>query len=231
MTLRLVVCAIALSLLPLSAMQARADRFVALVVGNSQYEKADPLPNAQRDAAAVADRLRDLGFEVTEVFDGDAFTLNRAAERFVAQAKGADLALFYFAGHGIQLFDQNFPARAQCRSQPDFARRRSRSRPQPVHDHAALVGGGPPGAADRCLPEQSVSVRGDGAAGRSCPQGESGRQQARGRAGRQSRARARDHQRAGPSGAGRGDAVLLRGAARPGLVRWHRAEFVFRRSA
>jgi hypothetical protein len=106
MTLRLVACALALLLLPGS--QAHADRFVALVIGNSKYEKADPLPNAQRDAAAVADRLRDLGFEVTEVFDGDAFTLNRAAERFVAQAKGADLALFYFAGHGIQLFDQNF---------------------------------------------------------------------------------------------------------------------------
>jgi hypothetical protein len=108
MKLRLFACVIALAVLTLSAMQAHADRFVALVIGNSKYEKADPLPNAQRDAAAVADRLRDLGFEVTEVFDGDAFTLNRAAERFVAQAKGADLALFYFAGHGIQLFDQNF---------------------------------------------------------------------------------------------------------------------------
>lgn len=108
MKLRLVACALALSLLSMSALQARADRFVALVIGNSKYEKADPLPNAQRDAAAVADRLRELGFEVTEVFDGDAFTLNRAAERFVAQARGADLALFYFAGHGIQLFDQNF---------------------------------------------------------------------------------------------------------------------------
>jgi hypothetical protein len=108
MKLRLVACALALSLLSLSALQARADRFVALVIGNSKYEKAEPLPNAQRDAAAVADRLRELGFEVTEVFDGDAFTLNRAAERFVAQARGADLALFYFAGHGIQLFDQNF---------------------------------------------------------------------------------------------------------------------------
>ncbi len=108
MKLRLGACLIAVALLLMTAMQARADRFVALVIGNSKYEKADPLPNAQRDAAAVADRLRDLGFEVTEVFDGDAFTLNRAAERFVAQARGADLALFYFAGHGIQLFDQNF---------------------------------------------------------------------------------------------------------------------------
>lgn len=87
---------------------AAADRRVAFVVGNAKYEKVTPLRNAQRDAAAMADRLRDLGFEVTEVFDGDAFTLNRAAERFVAQANGADLSLFYFAGHGIQLFDKNF---------------------------------------------------------------------------------------------------------------------------
>jgi uncharacterized caspase-like protein len=108
MKLRLFACLIATAVVALTAVQAKADRFVALVIGNSKYEKADPLPNAQRDAAAVADRLRELGFEVTEVFDGDAFTLNRAAERFVAQARGADLALFYFAGHGIQLFDQNF---------------------------------------------------------------------------------------------------------------------------
>ena len=108
MTLRLFACALALLMLPVAAMQARAERLVALVIGNSKYEKAEPLPNAQRDAAAIADRLREAGFDVTEVFDGDAFTLNRAAERFVAQAKGADLALFYFAGHGIQLFDQNF---------------------------------------------------------------------------------------------------------------------------
>jgi uncharacterized caspase-like protein len=108
MKLRLVVCLLAIALASLGVAEARADRFVALVVGNSKYEKVSPLPNAQRDAAAVADRLRELGFDVTEVFDGDAFTLNRAAERFVSQARGADLALFYFAGHGIQLFDQNF---------------------------------------------------------------------------------------------------------------------------
>lgn len=108
MMMRLIACLIAIALVSMATAPARADRFVALVIGNSKYEKADPLPNAQRDAAAVADRLRELGFEVTEVFDGDAFTLNRAAERFVAQARGADLALFYFAGHGIQLFDQNF---------------------------------------------------------------------------------------------------------------------------
>ena len=100
--------AIALALMIATGPAAQAERRVALVVGNGKYEKVDPLRNAQRDAGAIADRLRDLGFEVTEVFDGDAFTLNRAADRFVSGARrGADLALFYFAGHGIQLFDRN----------------------------------------------------------------------------------------------------------------------------
>jgi hypothetical protein len=103
---RLLACVMAL--LACAVTPAFADRNIAFVVGNASYNKAEPLANAKRDAAAVADRLRDLGFEVTEVFDGDAFTLNRAADRFVTQARNADLALFYFAGHGIQLFDQNF---------------------------------------------------------------------------------------------------------------------------
>lgn len=83
-------------------------RKVALVVGNAAYEKVSALSNPKRDAADFADRLRDLGFEVTELFDGDRFSLDRMADRFVSSAKGADLALFYFAGHGVQLFDQNF---------------------------------------------------------------------------------------------------------------------------
>ncbi len=84
-----------------------AARNVALVIGNANY-KIGVLKNPKRDAAVIADRLKDLGFEVSEVFDGDAFSMNRAAANFLTAAKGADLALFYFAGHGIQLFDRNF---------------------------------------------------------------------------------------------------------------------------
>src|ERR1700738_2853196 len=98
------VALIVVSLVFMLASSATADKRVALVVGNAQYDKVAPLANPKRDAAVIADRLRDLGFEVAEVFDGDSFTLNRAAERFLQEAKGADLALFYFAGHGIQLF-------------------------------------------------------------------------------------------------------------------------------
>ncbi len=55
----------------------------------------------------MADRLRDQGFEVIEAFNADRFALGRARQRFLDAARGADLALFYFAGHGIQLFDRN----------------------------------------------------------------------------------------------------------------------------
>lgn len=82
-------------------------RQIALVVGIARYERVDALKNPVRDAAAIADRLRDQGFEVIEAFDADRFALERARQRFLADARGADLALFYFAGHGIQLFDRN----------------------------------------------------------------------------------------------------------------------------
>ena len=82
-------------------------RQIAFVAGTATYDKIGSLANPKRDAATVADRLRDLGFDVIEVFDADRFALKRASERFIADARNADLALFYFAGHGIQLFDRN----------------------------------------------------------------------------------------------------------------------------
>lgn len=97
---------LALLLLCLACGGAHA-RQVALVVGIARYEQVPSLKNPQRDAAAMADKLRDQGFEVIEAFDADRFALERARARFLAQARGADLALFYFAGHGIQLFDRN----------------------------------------------------------------------------------------------------------------------------
>jgi len=90
------------------AWPALADKRVAFVVGNARYEKLDALKNPKRDAAAIADRLKDLGFEVFELFDADAFAMGRAADAFLRAAQSADLALFYFAGHGVQLFDRNF---------------------------------------------------------------------------------------------------------------------------
>jgi hypothetical protein len=103
-----VIALLLLSLLQLGASPAIAEKRVAFVVGNARYDKLDVLKNPKRDAAVVADRLKDLGFEVFELFDADAFAMSRAAESFFRAARAADLALFYFAGHGVQLFDRNF---------------------------------------------------------------------------------------------------------------------------
>ena len=89
------------------ALGAAEARQVALVVGIARYDNVPALTNPGRDAAAIADRLRDQGFDVVEAFDADRFALERARRRFLSEARGADLALFYFAGHGIQLFDRN----------------------------------------------------------------------------------------------------------------------------
>src|SRR5262249_47778829 len=95
-------------LLQLVASPAMAEKRVAFVVGNARYDKLDVLKNPRRDAAVIADRLKDLGFEVFELFDADAFAMGRAAESFLRAVGAVDLALFYFAGHGVQLFDRNF---------------------------------------------------------------------------------------------------------------------------
>lgn len=98
-------CFLLLALAPVAPALARN---VALVIGNGHYDTLPELANPNRDAIAVAGRLQDLGFKVTPVFDASAADLNRAADRFVQAARGADLALVYFAGHGVQFFDRNF---------------------------------------------------------------------------------------------------------------------------
>lgn len=102
------VCALVVLLVGLVATcESAFARQVALVIGTARYDQLPSLLNPKRDAAAMADRLRDLGFEVIEAFDADRADIKRATDRFVVAARGADLALFYFAGHGVQLFDRN----------------------------------------------------------------------------------------------------------------------------
>src|SRR5262245_42938051 len=72
---------------------AASARQIVLVVGTAQYDKIGSLKNPKRDAATIADRFRDLGFEVTEAFDADGFALKRSSEHFLAEAGNADLAV------------------------------------------------------------------------------------------------------------------------------------------
>ncbi len=82
---------------------AEGGRRIALVVGNSVYERVASLPNPSRDAHLMTETLRAVGFEVTEILDADQRTLKQAMLSF-GQALRSDIeaSLFYYAGHGMQ---------------------------------------------------------------------------------------------------------------------------------
>jgi uncharacterized caspase-like protein len=100
---------------------ARADRRVAFVVGNGAYKNVQPLPNPPIDAKSMASVLRNVGFEVVE---GTNLTRDKMTERlleFGKKAQGADVALFFYAGHGIAISGTNYllPIDADIKSEMD----------------------------------------------------------------------------------------------------------------
>ena len=87
---------------------AAAEKRVALVVGNSNYKEAIALINPRNDAQDMAATLKDVGFEVIEAIDADKRGMDMALANFNRAAKGASVALFYFAGHGMQYNGSNY---------------------------------------------------------------------------------------------------------------------------
>lgn len=93
------------------AAPAHADKRVALVVGNSVYENVTPLDNPRNDARLMADTLRALGFAVVgggAQLDLDKTQFDHAVQSFSDQIQGADVGLFYYAGHGVQVRGANY---------------------------------------------------------------------------------------------------------------------------
>jgi Tfp pilus assembly protein PilF len=84
------------------------DRRVALVIGNSRYRYAAPLPNPSNDAADVSAALRKLRFEVIEGRDLDRRGMEDGIRAFGRKLEGADLALLFYAGHGMQVGGKNY---------------------------------------------------------------------------------------------------------------------------
>ena len=85
----------------------RAQR-VALVVGNSAYRHTPRLENPKNDAADMGAALKKLGFHVIEGFDLDKAAFDAKVRDFAAALKGADVGLFFYAGHGMQVSGQNY---------------------------------------------------------------------------------------------------------------------------
>lgn len=81
---------------------------VALVIGNGAYLHAAPLPNPRNDADAISQALRELGFDVIHGVDLDRNNLESAVRDFAKAARGAELTLFFFAGHALQVAGKNY---------------------------------------------------------------------------------------------------------------------------
>jgi hypothetical protein len=103
---RLVLVALLILLLPTGA---QADKRVALIIGNSAYQKAPRLTNPSRDAGAIGALFRVMAFDVVEAqHDLGIAQLRRVLRDFSDRAQDADIAVVYYAGHGIEVNGVNY---------------------------------------------------------------------------------------------------------------------------
>jgi uncharacterized caspase-like protein len=104
----------------MAATQAMAERRVALVVGNSQYAHTPALPNPRNDAQDMAETLRKVGFEVTVGYDLDQAKFARTIDNFARALEGADVGLFFYAGHGLQINEKNYLVSTEAKLESTF---------------------------------------------------------------------------------------------------------------
>jgi len=100
---------------------AKADRRVAFVVGNGSYKNVAQLPNPPIDAKAMAGVLRNVGFDVVEGVNLSRDKMTEKLLDFGKKAQGADVAVFFYAGHGIAISGTNYllPVDADIKSEMD----------------------------------------------------------------------------------------------------------------
>jgi hypothetical protein len=119
--MRIVWVAFALAVSMLGAViDAHAQKHVALVIGNSAYQDASELANPRNDAADMAVVLKEKGFVVSQGIDLDKASFVAKLREFAQASKGAEIALFFYAGHGLQVSGQNYlvPIDAELASEP-----------------------------------------------------------------------------------------------------------------
>ncbi len=120
---------------------AHASGRVALLIGNSNYASEDmALRNPVNDVTALGDALRELGFDVSEATDQNANMMQQALTRFGEAAKGAEMAVFFYAGHGVQIGGENHLIGTEFEGSDLQALRRSSITLDKVRDVMARAG-------------------------------------------------------------------------------------------
>ncbi|MGY9060036.1 MAG: caspase family protein, partial [Candidatus Puniceispirillales bacterium] len=107
----------------LPSLSFASDR-VALVVGMAKYETVVTLDNTVNDAISISKTLEAIGFDVRTLTDATSENFRKAIDDFAFQSETADLALIYFAGHGVEVQGENFliPVDANVKSNKDVQR-------------------------------------------------------------------------------------------------------------
>src|SRR5215218_5956807 len=99
---------------------AFAEKRVALVLGNAAYQNVAPLANPVNDSAKIATTLKDAGFDVVDSRrDLSAAETKRALRDFADRARDADIAVVYYAGHGIEVNGSNYLIPVDARLERD----------------------------------------------------------------------------------------------------------------
>ena len=103
---------------------AHADKRVALVIGNGAYQHTPALINPRNDAEDIGKKLRGLGFATIVATDLDRAGMSKALDRFSRTVSGANIAIVYYSGHGMQFAGNNYllPVDAQLQSADDVNR-------------------------------------------------------------------------------------------------------------
>src|SRR5690606_36124220 len=92
-----------------NASSALAEKRVALIIGNSNYKHATQLANPTNDALAIEPMLKAAGFDVVEVKrDVGANEFRKAVRDFADHTRDADIAVVYYAGHGVEVDGTNY---------------------------------------------------------------------------------------------------------------------------
>jgi hypothetical protein len=111
----------ALCCLVAGAAAVHAEKRVALIVGNASYAHIAGLPNVRNDAAAMLELLRAANFaEIDALYNLNVDQLRRALKAFAAKTADADVAVLYYAGHGIEVGQTNYLIPVDARLATDF---------------------------------------------------------------------------------------------------------------
>lgn len=112
---------LSLAMLAAGLIPASADKRVALVIGMSKYQNVPALTNPARDAAAMGEVFKKAGFDSVDTkLDLTVSQLRREMRDFAAVASDADIAVVYYAGHGIEVNGTNYLIPSDARLASDY---------------------------------------------------------------------------------------------------------------